>query len=188
MEITEQKAVTMARLEDLVRTKSEDYFTKVTQGDKTLHLAYTNTEGFLSVIFSDKDKIYAFIEESLTDKEREAELKLIFDNRELHYFNSDEIMKMDKLAEQQKLKKKIIKNITHGDIENIVKNYDLTFGEVSGAIDLMDIIKKFNKFDNNDIKWNTACAMAFAFKLGEMQGKREERSRSKKSKCYRRVS
>ena len=179
--ITEQKALTMARLENLVRTKSDDYFTKVTRGEKTLCVAYTNTDGFLSVILSNKDKMYAFIKESLTDKQREAELKLIFDNKELHYYSSNEIVKMEELVEQHKSKKKVIKNITHGDIENIVKNYDLTFGEVSGAIDLTDIIKKFNKFDNNDIKWNTACAMAFAFKLGEMQGKREERSKRKVS-------
>lgn len=179
MGITEQKALTMTRLEDLVKTKNKNYFTKVTQGDKTLHVAYTNTEGFLSVIFYDKDKTYVFIKESLTDKQREAELKLIFDDKELQHFNSDEINKMNTLAEQQKLKERVIKNITYGDVKNIVKNYDLTFEEVLGTIDLMDIIKKFNKFDNGDLKWNTACVMAFAFKLGEMHGKREERSRRK---------
>lgn len=181
MEITEQKALTMSRLEKLVKTKNEDYFTKVICGDKTFDVAYTNTDGFLSVIFTEKDKTYVFIHEKLSDKQREAELSLIFDDKELHYFNPDEVKKMEELAEQQELKKKIIKNITLGDVKTIVENYDLTFAELTGSVELIDIIKRFNKFDNGDTKWNTACAMAFAFKLGEVYGKREERARRRKS-------
>ena len=86
---------------------------------------------------------------------------------------------MNELSEQQRLKKKIIKNITLGDVKTIVENYDLTFAELTGSVELIDIIKRFNKFDNGDTKWNTACAMAFAFKLGEVYGKREERARRK---------
>ena len=181
MKITEQKALTMSRLEKLIKTKNEDYFTKVICGDKTFDVAYTNTDGFLSVIFTEKDKTYVFIHEKLSDKQRESELRLIFDDKELHYFSSDEINKMNELAEQQRLKKKVIKNITFGDVKTIVENYELTFAELTGSVELIDIIKRFNKFDNGDIKWNTACAMAFAFKLGEMQGKREDRSRRKVS-------
>lgn len=189
MEITEQKALTQARLMNVIKTEGEEFFTKVTCGNKVIHVAYTDTTVFFSFMFADKDKTYVFIDKNLSDKQREAELKLIFDDKELHYFSYDEIVRMEELVEQHKSKKKVIKNITHGDIENIVSNYDLTFGEVAGSLSLIDIIKKFNKFDNNDAKWNAACAMAFTFKLGEMQGKREERSRRKTSKlvgglCY----
>lgn len=181
MEITEQKALTQARLMNLIKIKGEDFFTKVTSGNKVIHLAYEDTTGFLSFMVTSKDKTYVFIHEKLSDKQREAELRLIFEDKELHYFSFDEIKKMNELAEQQKLKEKVIKNITYGDVENIVKNYDLTFGEVSGAISLVEIVKEIDRFTGNDDKWNMACAMAFAFKLGEMQGKREERFRRKKS-------
>lgn len=182
MIITEQKALTQDRLMNLIKTKGEDYFTKVTFNEKVAYVAYTDTTGFLSFMVTCKNKTYVFIHEKLTEKQREAELKLIFEDKELHYFSSDEIKKMNELAEQQKLKKKVIQNITYGDAKNIVENYELTFGELTGAIDLMDIIKEFNKFNNNDVKWNAGCAMAFAFKLGVMQGKREERSKRKASK------
>ena len=181
MKITEQKSLIQARLMNLIKTEGDNFFTKVTSGNKVIHLAYEDTTGFLSFMVTGKDKTYVFVHEKLSDKQREAELKIIFEDKELHYFSSDEIETMKKLAEQQERKKLSFKSINYGDIENIVKNYDLTFGELTGAIDLMDIIKKFNKFDNGDLKWNTACAMAFAFKLGETQGKREERARRRKS-------
>lgn len=181
MKITEQKALTQARLMNLIKTKGDVFFTKVTSGNKVIHLAYEDTAGFLSFMVVGKDKTYVFVHEKLTEKQREAELKLIFDDKELHYFNSDEIKEMDELAEQQKLKEKVIKNITYGDVENIVKNHDLTFEDVNGAYALINIIEKFNKYKSG-AEWNNACAMAFAFKLGEMHGKREERLRRKKSK------
>lgn len=179
MENKIQKAETIDRLKNLIRNSGEGFFKKVTRGEKTLYVAYTNVNGFLSLLINGHGKTYAFIKESLTDEDRAKELNILFDDKELHYFSKNELKQMEELAEQQELKKKIIKNITLGDVKTIVENYDLTFAELTGSVELIDIIKRFNKFDNGDTKWNTACAMAFAFKLGEVYGKREERARRK---------
>lgn len=67
-----------------------------------------------------------------------------------------------------------IEDITDKDID-IAMNFNATWGEVTKALDLVEKIKP--KFDCNDETWRKMCMILYAYKLGEMQGKREERAK-----------
>lgn len=69
-----------------------------------------------------------------------------------------------------------IETITNEDVE-IAMNYNATFGECSKTIDLVNKIRP--KFDCSDPTWDKMCLALYAYKLGEMQGKRAERARHK---------
>ena len=73
--------------------------------------------------------------------------------------------------------KNSIENITREDI-NIIKKYDATYSEGLSAIDFVEII------ENEIIKcdeptWEKMYIALYAYKLGEMYGKREERAKRK---------
>lgn len=178
MEITEQKALTQARLMNLIKTKGDDFFTKVASGNKVIHLAYEDTAGFLSFMVAGKDKTYVFIHEKLSDKQREAELRLILEGKGLYYFSSAEINKMNKLSEQQERKKLSYKSINYDDVNIIMENTILREYR-----EIVEFAEKLNEFLNReyDGSWNDNSKLLYMFKLGVMQGKREERARRKKS-------
>ena len=67
-----------------------------------------------------------------------------------------------------------IETITSKDI-NIVKNYNATYEEVEKAIDLIDYLKP--KYRCNEELWEKMSIILYAYKLGEMQGKRYERAK-----------
>lgn len=69
-----------------------------------------------------------------------------------------------------------INKITEKDI-NIVKKYNAKFGEISKAIDLMENLKP--KYECNDELFQKMSMILYAYKLGEMNGKRQERARKK---------
>lgn len=69
-----------------------------------------------------------------------------------------------------------IEKITDKDI-NIVRKYSAEFGEMSKAIDLIESLKP--KYECEDELWVKMSMILYAYKLGEMQGKREERARRK---------
>ncbi|NFG22409.1 hypothetical protein FDF11_01755 [Clostridium botulinum] len=73
-----------------------------------------------------------------------------------------------------------IKNITDNDIEKIMR-YNATFGKFINMMDLAEKLKP--RFDCNDEVWQKMCMILYAYKLGEMQGKREERLK-RKGKSY----
>ena len=70
-----------------------------------------------------------------------------------------------------------IEKITDKDIEKVM-NYNATYGELMKAHDLVTG-KLENKFKCNDPIWENMCMVLYAYKLGEMQGKRTERARRK---------
>lgn len=180
MENKIQKAETIDRLKNLIRNSGEGFFKKITRGEKTLYVAYTNVNGFLSLLINGHGKTYAFIKESLTDEDRAKELNILFDDKELHYFSKNELKQMEELAEQQKLGNNVIENITPGDIKNLVEKCQMTFDEINAGYVFINIIDKFNKYKSGT-EWNNACNMAYVFRLGIIQGKREERARRKAS-------
>ena len=67
--------------------------------------------------------------------------------------------------------------ITDKDI-NIVKNYNTTLKELSKARELITNLEP--EYELNSEVWEKACILLYAYKLGEMQGKREERARRSK--------
>lgn len=67
-----------------------------------------------------------------------------------------------------------IKTITDKDIE-VVMNYNAEFGEITKAIDLIKCLKP--KYGCNDELWEKMSLVLYAYKLGEMQGKRAERAK-----------
>ena len=66
--------------------------------------------------------------------------------------------------------------ITEADID-VVMNYNTIFGEDIDALELSSKIEE--KFNCSNEQWNKICIALFAYKLGEMQGKRQERAKKK---------
>ena len=66
-------------------------------------------------------------------------------------------------------------SITKKDIELISKYTDSSCEELEIAKSISDNIDKI--FPTNELTWNKMVLVAFAFKLGEIQGKRQERSK-----------
>ena len=69
-----------------------------------------------------------------------------------------------------------IENITDEDIKKVM-NYNATYEELMKAHDL--VTGKLDKFKCNEPIWRNMCMVLYAYKLGEMQGKRTERARRK---------
>lgn len=70
-----------------------------------------------------------------------------------------------------------IENVTKGDI-NVIMKYDAKIGEMSKARSMIIDLEK--TYDDTNAEWTKMCMMLFAYKLGEMQGKRQERARKRK--------
>lgn len=71
-----------------------------------------------------------------------------------------------------------IENVTEEDIA-IATKVKVTFGELKSTYDLVKIIKN-KAFTSDDPIWEKICMVSYAYKLGQMQGKREERARRRK--------
>ena len=65
-----------------------------------------------------------------------------------------------------------IETITKEDIELISKYTDSSYEELEIAKSISDNIDKI--FPTNELTWNKMVLVAFAFKLGEIQGKRHD--------------
>lgn len=70
-----------------------------------------------------------------------------------------------------------MENATREDI-NIATKYNATFDELTGAFDFVEKIEN-EVFTSKDPVWNKMCMVLYAYKLGLMHGKREERLRKK---------
>jgi len=71
-----------------------------------------------------------------------------------------------------------IENVTKEDIEILTK-YDATFEELISARNFSERIEN-EVFTSNNEMWNKINLVLYAYKLGQMQGKREERARKGK--------
>lgn len=72
-----------------------------------------------------------------------------------------------------------IENVTKEDIEILAK-YEATFEECRGSIDFCRRVEN-EVFPSNDEMWNRMCMVLYAYKLGQIQGKREERERRRRA-------
>lgn len=72
---------------------------------------------------------------------------------------------------------KTIKNISKEDIITTIK-YKATFEELQSVFELVEEIEK-EVFPCKDPIYAKMCIGLYFYKLGEMQGKREERARRK---------
>ena len=63
------------------------------------------------------------------------------------------------------------------DIRSVIK-YNAKFDEVKAAIEVVKTIEN-ETFPTNDLIWSKMEICLYAYKLGEMQGKRKERARRK---------
>ncbi|WP_394875191.1 hypothetical protein [Clostridium neonatale] len=70
-----------------------------------------------------------------------------------------------------------IEDITDKDVD-IAMNFKSTYGELVKAHDLAEKLK--SRFDCNDEVWRKICMILYAYKLGEMQGTRNERAKNKR--------
>lgn len=71
-----------------------------------------------------------------------------------------------------------IENVTKEDIEILTK-YDATFEELISARNFSKRIE-YEVFTSNNEMWNKINLVLYSYKLGQMQGKREERARKGK--------
>lgn len=71
-----------------------------------------------------------------------------------------------------------IKNTTREDI-NIIAKYDASYEDGIKAFDLVEIIES-ETFKCDNLSWEKMCIALYAYKLGVMHGKREERTRKRK--------
>lgn len=71
-----------------------------------------------------------------------------------------------------------IENVTKEDIEILAK-YDATFEELISARNFLERIENEVLTSNNEM-WNKVNLVLYAYKLGQMQGKRKERARKGK--------
>ncbi|URZ08944.1 hypothetical protein [Clostridium felsineum] len=175
MKITEQKAETKEMIFNLLRTKEENGFQEVTRDNKTICVTYADIKGFLSFIVNRGGKTYAVIKESLSTEEREAELKLIFDDK-LHYFTKSEVNKMNEILLCKRRKGFSFKSINYDDIK-IIEN-ESTIGEFMNVLKLseeLDLIQ-----NTKDMEWSMNFKLLCMFKIGVIQGKREERMKKQR--------
>ena len=71
-----------------------------------------------------------------------------------------------------------IENVTKEDIEILAK-YDATFEELISARNFLERIEN-EVFTSNNEMWNKVNLVLYAYKLGQMQGKRIQRARKGK--------
>lgn len=71
-----------------------------------------------------------------------------------------------------------LENITKEDIEKVIK-HNATFEELESVFDFIEKIEN-EACISNEPTWDKMCIALYGYKLGEMQGKREERARRKK--------
>lgn len=71
-----------------------------------------------------------------------------------------------------------LENITKEDIEKVIK-HNATFEELESVFDFIEKIEN-EAYISNVPTWNKMCIALYGYKLGEMQGKRQERARRKK--------
>lgn len=72
-----------------------------------------------------------------------------------------------------------IENITREDIK-ITSKYNATYEELMSAFDLAEIMEN-EIIQCNEPMWRKMCMVLYAYKLGVMHGKREERRRERKA-------
>ncbi|MDB2076545.1 hypothetical protein PMZ66_13085 [Clostridium paraputrificum] len=172
MDKTKLRAKIYKKLVSFIESVSDDvYFKKVYNG-KVYYIAYTSIDGFRSFLIGGSDKIYLFIEEELTEQERVKELAYVF-NGNMDYYSNEEVEEIKRIANSPNLQFKLINN---EDVEAIISHATL---DEYGQIGIFS--NELNKFLNSTNRgWNTTSKLVYMFKLGVMQGKREERARKGK--------
>lgn len=77
-----------------------------------------------------------------------------------------------------------LENITKEDIEKVIK-HNATFEELESVFDFIEKIEN-EAYISNVPTWKKMCIALYGYKLGEMQGKRQERARRKKEESSKR--
>lgn len=175
---TELRAKAYNKLVNLIEIMNEDLYIKKIYNNKVYYIAYVGIEGFKSFLIGGKDKIYLFIEEELTEQERIKELAYVF-NGNMDYFDNEEIERIKEIANKQKLKEIQFKLINHDDIETVLAN--ATLGEYTQIRNFSDKIDEILK-STDRTSWDIYGKLLYMFKLGVMQGKREERARRRRGR------
>lgn len=178
MRSTEEiKKRSMSRILELCRSK-QIKFRDIICGKQVIRVALERIPGFNSIELKNNDNIrYFVIDNKKTDKEIEEEIKFLLKD-ELKEFTEEE--KKDINSEYIKYhgNKRFLKGLSYGDVEKIIKKYNLSYIEYDKAHELLEMYRKI-RYRENRISEDKYCTIAVAFKLGEMKGKRAERRRYK---------
>jgi len=178
---TELRAKTYNKLINLIEVMNDDLYIKKIYNNKVYYIAYVGIEGFRSFMIGSGDKMYLFIKEELTEQERIEELNYVF-NGNMDYFDNEEIEKIKKISNDiEKSRKMKFKSINHDDIETVLAN--AAFKEYSQIRAFSDEIDKY-LMSTDRLDWDIYGKLLYMFKLGVMQGKREERARRRSKIVY----
>lgn len=174
MEITEQKAETKKKIFDILKTNGKNIFQEISRNNKTIYVAYIDLKGFLSFVVGKNGKTYAFIKDSLSEENKKAELQLIFDDN-LHHFTEAEVNKINEILLEKRRESFSFKSIRYNDIKNIN-----SYSKLNEYIDMSKLSKELDiVVDSQGIEWDINFKLLCIFKMGIIQGKREERAKHK---------
>lgn len=177
MDISTQKAITKVMLVNKFKEEGKEIFSKVTHNNKSINVAYEVTTGFKSFMIIHENEKYVFINERLSEEERQKEIQTIIEDKEMHYLTNDDIKTMDDLLYKKSCDEMNYKSIRYGDFKTVSNN--ATYKEFVEMRKLVGAIHNIMDKEN-DIRWRIDKIFVYLFKLGEMQGKREERQKNKK--------
>ncbi|WP_294378923.1 hypothetical protein [uncultured Clostridium sp.] len=177
MDIKEIRAITQMRLAKELK-EGTAVFEKLICGDKEVYVSYADTTGFHSVLYKIKDKTYLFIDNKMSEKDKKAEIKFVLRGDGLHYYSKEENEEMRKVAKKVELKKMQFKLINYDDVENIMNN--VMFGEYLRMREFAEKVEELANIEYEPETNNKYATMLYMFKLGVMQGKREERTKRKR--------
>lgn len=172
MNTKEIKAKAIKKINELIEVMDDSMYEKKEYNGQVYNIAYIGMEGFLSYLIKKNNKIYLFIKEDLTEKQKEEEFIYAAKNK-LRVQSKEELEELNNLA----LKDFRYKNVNYDDVDNILKNMHL--GDIIEALELR---KEVRKIINNGINIPSIDVLiATIFNLGIIQGKREVRKRKAKA-------
>lgn len=175
--ISEKRIEIHDYLIDLINKLDEKEYKKIKIKDnKDVYIKYVPLKYFRSYKLEYKKRIYLFIKEQLSDKEKENELEY-FLNGKLDNFT---IKECKKNIREYEINRNMPKLINLKDIDRILKN--ITYGEINDTQNFLAMLKQYINDYDDSCRFKSVYFYALIFKLGNIQGKREERARRRKNK------
>ncbi len=177
MSITGEQIETFNKLMKIIKTGEENCFKNISINEKNIFIAVVEMKSYKSFLIELNNKIYGFINKVLSEEEREQELQILCSDK-LEYYNDKEFKELKKLAVLKELKEMSFKSIKFKDLNVIIDNTTLR-----EYFEIGDFEEKFNEFLNCEHDWicnDYRSKFLYMFKLGVMQGKREERHKRRK--------
>lgn len=172
MNIKEKRARAIKKINELIKVMDDSMYEKREYNGQVYNIAYIGMEGYLSYQIKQGNKIYLFVKEDLTEKQREEEFIYAAKNK-LRVQSKEELEELNNLA----LKDFKYKNVNYDDVDNILKNMHL-----DDIIEALKFKNEVGEIINNGLNVpSIGVLITTIFNLGVIQGKREIRQRKAKA-------